>query len=53
MSELGNIGLQSLSEGEINFEILRVEVDEPHHTVRPDLVVDNLAALVDIMLSEH
>jgi len=31
----------------------RAEVDEPHHTVKPDQVVDNLAALVDILLSKN
>ena len=30
----------------------RPGVDEPHHTVKPDLVVDNLAALIDTMLSK-
>ena len=30
----------------------RPRVDEPHHTVKPDLVVDNLAALIDTMLSK-
>jgi len=31
----------------------RAEVDEPHHTVKPDQVFDNLAALVDILLSKN
>ena len=31
---------------------LRAGVDEPHHTVKPDLVVDNLAALIDTLLSK-
>ena len=31
----------------------RPGVDEPHHTVKPDLVVDNLAALIDTMLSKN
>ena len=35
----------------LNHVNLRAEVDEPHHTVKPDQVVDNLAALVDILLS--